>query len=443
MLICCRRNLVFLHRLVRVSLLAFCRAPKKVVDRKLTWLIFSPSLLCLIGGLCFLFASESLGHLNIVYDPSSPFYFTLNFLVPETEGESDTSNIYLILAFLLALFAFSGLMPVRSLLPRLLFITAFTYLSAKSLEQVSFPFATEGSMFGLPWICCLLLTLFGTSTVLNASASATGNSGHWMMGIFVGSPLLFLLWIALDSSEVQHLSGVCFASSLSHILVSSCCRVVEFSRQHDPTYLSRSTNKTIIPFAESVCVICSCAGFFYGLIYSWLSRHAIVFDMMIPVLSLVFSTTTDGAIVNDLPSLGFAALISSLWWMGSALYSLFLKGRDGLQFLQQFESSSSIVFLFEDVDISVWNDQDQVIGKWITFLHLFLLILPLPGLYLSFLRRPKESEDLMFVLAILGVLSAIISQVWSIRLLGVTCALYSGWRCFDIGKNVRKSDQVI
>jgi hypothetical protein len=438
-------------------------------------LSLATSILFLLGGFCSLMASNSLGQLSVRYDPSQPIPVTFELLGTPGYSSSGDSHIFHILSLLLAFSAFAGLLPVRSLIPRLLFVIIFTSCSAKALEQIAFPLLSseevvtlDGGIFGLPWLSCLTLCFLGTSTVLNASSASMGSSGQWIMAIFGASPLLFFLWIFLEES-FHLLAPLSFACCLVNGVVALCSRMIEFARQHDPAYLATiSSTKTTQqhqqrsgaaaaavgvtrPFVESVCVMCACVGFVYGILTSWLSRHSVTFDFIIPLLSLLFYTTGDGTLIPSTPALGISACLSSIWWILSALFSLFFKGHDGLQFLNQFVTSSSsnsfLLFslggVLEDANVSIWNDNDEIIFNWMTILHIGLLCLTLPGLILSFLRRRQESEDLMFILAAVSLLSAIISQIWSLRLLGLISALYSAWRCYDIGHNTRRSDQTI
>lgn len=400
-------------------------------------------MLFLLGGFCTLVATNSLGQFSFRYDPTYPIPIMLE--VHPDLNPSSVSHLDFLLSFILAFSAFAGLMPIRSLVPRLLFVVLFTYFSSKALEQIAYPTLTQGvvtldgGIFGFPWISCLTLCFFGTSTVLHVSSP--GTSGQWIIAILTASPMFFLIWMVIEESD-QLFTPLCFSASLTHISVALCSRIIEFARQHDPVYLSHSTPAASIPFAESVCILSATFGFVFGLISCWLNRHAVFFDFAIPVLALVFCTTGDGRLLHSTPAFGISASISALWWVISALYSLLLKGHDGLQFLQHFQSSSSS-FLFEDLAISIWNENDEIVFRWMTLLHLCLLLFALPGVILPFLRRQNESDDLMFVLGIVGALVAIVSQVWSIRLLGVVSALYSAWRCLDIGRNVRKSEQTI
>lgn len=440
---CCLWSVVFLRRIFCLGVLEVCCASSKV--RILIFLIeCSCSVLFLLGGFCFLVASNSMGQFNIRYDPTYAFPFTVEM---HTDlNSSSAPHIFALLSLLLAFSAFAGLLPVRSLLPRLLFVALFTYFSSRALEQFAYPLlntegvvSLDGNAFGLPWISCLTFCFFGTSTVLNVSSP--GNSGQWIMAIFATSPGVFLLWMVIEESY-HLLTPLCFAASLSHIAVAVCSRIIEFARQHDPVFLSHSIQPTSVPFAESVCILCATFGFVFGVVTCWLTRHSVFFDFAIPLLSLVFYTTGDGRVVKYTPALAISATISSCWWVISALYSILLKGHDGLQFLNHFQSSSTS-FLFEDLEISIWNENDEVVFRWMCLLHVFLLLLALPGVILPFLRRQNESEDLMFILGVVGALVAIVSQVWSIRLLGIVSGLYSAWRCLDVGRNVRKSDQTI
>eukprot|EP01038_Epipyxis_sp_PR26KG_P004661 gene4661-6549_t len=53
------------------------------------------------------------------------------------------------------------------------------------------------------------------------------------------------------------------------------------------------------------------------------------------------------------------------------------------------------------------------------------------------------SEELMFIFAILSILSIIMGQTNSVRYLGIIGALTSGWRCYEMSQLTAKSNRII
>jgi hypothetical protein len=117
------RRFVFLHSICKTVCndLVFC------------------SVLCLLGGFLLLVASNALGPINIVYDASSPLFFTVQMLASsdaDREGlEGNGGGVYYMLSAVLCVCAFSGLMPLKTVLQRLLYLLTFSYCAARALEQ--------------------------------------------------------------------------------------------------------------------------------------------------------------------------------------------------------------------------------------------------------------------------------------------------------------------
>ena len=100
-------------------------------------LLATCSLLCLAGGSLLLLASNALGPINIVYDPNSPVLITVQMMSDSEESSEETGNggIYMVLSAVLCVCAFSGLMPLKTVLHRLLYLVTFSYCAARALEQ--------------------------------------------------------------------------------------------------------------------------------------------------------------------------------------------------------------------------------------------------------------------------------------------------------------------
>lgn len=304
-------------------------------------------------------------------------------------------------------------------------------------------------MFSFPWLCCIISTFLATSTVLNASASsATSSTSSWILAIFICVPFSFLIWAIVDESHEHYVHNVYWVAAITTGAATLSCRALDISRQGDPSYLARkaaakkSSGSSALSYTESVCTICASAGFFFSILLSASDRHRNM-DFDLPLASLLILCVRSGGLIPSTPSTVVAVMLSSCWWTMSGFYSVLLKGHDGLQFLHGFASPDESYGFFSDRDVSVWSGSTGDGISWLTYMHIVLLFLPLPSILLSFLRRNNESESLVFVLASISCLSAVASQLWSIRLLGFVGAIYGGWRCYEIENTQAKTRGVI
>ena len=95
--------------------------------------------------------------------------------------------------------------------------------------------------------------------------------------------------------------------------------------------------------------------------------------------------------------------------------------------------------IFGQEDVSIWTNN----GFFTPLLNLALAAVPAPALGLGFLRRKGDSEDMMFVLAVLSAISVIGAGCSSVRLLGVTGVVFGFWRCYDLGQKQVQSNRLI
>jgi len=87
--------------------------------------------------------------------------------------------------------------------------------------------------------------------------------------------------------------------------------------------------------------------------------------------------------------------------------------------------------LFKDEDISIWSSNTPY--HWLPILNLLLALIPLPAIIVSYLRRKTDTEDMVFVLAILACVSIVGAQCWSVRYLGMSGLVFAAYRCWEIG----------
>ena len=252
----------------------------------------------------------------------------------------------------------------------------------------------------------------------------------------------------MDASHEHYVLQVYWVATVTTGAVAVCCRVLEISRQSDPHYAARKiaakkkAGSSVTTYTESVCTICAVVALCFALLVSASDRHRNM-DFDVPLASLILLTVHSGALISGTPSIAISIMLSACWWTLSGFYSVALKGHDGLQYLNGFASPDPSTGFFSDRDVSVWSGAADAGVSWLTYLHVALLLIPLPAIVLSFQRRQNESESLMFVLSGLSTLSALCSQVWSIRLLGFTGAIYGCWRCYEIENSRSVSKGVI
>ena len=426
------------------------------------------SFLCLAGGLCFMVAGNALGTLNITYDPSSPFMFSIQLLEDAIDGDGDNldhGGIFAVLTAILGVASFLGLMPLKTVLQRLLYLFCFSYCGAMACFHWVFPesAASHGSVvsldvnayFSFPWLLCLLSVFLSTSTVLHISSSGAG--GGWMLTLSASVPIAFTC-IAVFTAEHEHyLANTFFLNMGVQSATAVCSRIVDFSRQHDPSVVSsraNANNAASSSFAETVCMITSVLAFSFGVMHSLFSRHVIC-DFAVPALSVLLATSKEFG-------WSMSGYISALYWTCSALYSFFIKDYNGLEFLHEFATPlHGQKGIFADADLSIWSEDLSQSGyAWLTWIHVLLLLMALGPIVMTYYRGSESplqgrghssqqrgqydgSDDLLFVLSIVAVVPILTAQLWSVRLLGVLGVTFGVCNAYHYGHRQRRSDVFI
>jgi hypothetical protein len=426
------------------------------------------SFLCLAGGVCFMVAGNALGTLNITYDASSPFLFTVQLLEDIAEGEEggvDRGGIFAALSAVLCVASFLGLMPLKTALQRVLYLLCFSYCAAMACFYWVFPESVSGhgsvvsldadALLTFPWLLCFLSVFFSTSTILNiSSAAATGGSGGWMLAMSASVPVAFTCFAVFSADHEHFLANTFFLNMSIQTGTAVCSRLIDFSKQHDPSTLSSRSSAASSSFAETICMISSVLAFSFGFMHCLFSRHVIC-DFAVPLLSVVFATSRE-------LGWGMSGNISAIYWVLSALYSLFAKDYNGLEFLHEFATPlHGQKGVFADADLSIWSQELSEGGyAWLTWMHLLLLFLALGPIVMTFFRgagssldsrghssqqrgQNDGSDDLLFVLSVIAIIPVITAQLWSIRLLGVLGVVFGVSNAYFFNRRQRRSDNVI
>jgi hypothetical protein len=426
------------------------------------------SFLCLAGGLCFMVAGNALGTLNITYDASSPFLFTFQLLEDAVEGEEgavDHGGIYASMTAVLCVASFLGILPLKTALQRVMYLLCFTYCCAMACFWWAFPESASrhgsvvtldaDSFFTFPWMLCLVSVFFSTSTILNMSSAASGG-GRWMLTLSAAAPIGFTCFTLLSEDHSHYLDGTLFLNMSVQFCTAVCSRLLVFSKQNDPGNLStRATASQIATatFAETICMISSVLALGFGVMHCLFSQH-IICDFAVPLLSVVLATSNDFG-------WNMSGIVSAVYWTLSALYSLFVKDYNGLEFLHEFATPlHGQKGIFADADLSFWSTELSEGGfAWLTWMHLFLLLLALGPIIMSVFRgesamdsrghsaqqrgRNDGSDDILFVVSVIAFIPIITAQLWSIRLLGILGVVFGVCNAYQYSRRQRISDNVI
>lgn len=159
-------------------------------------------------------------------------------------------------------------------------------------------------------------------------------------------------------------------------------------------------------------------------------------DWTIPLATLVLMTVPRGRMLRNAHPLAVVLVSSGIWWLISGVYSVFFKG---IGVPSGIETIVAKHVPYQDMDISFWNQSSLSLP----ILNFILLCTPLPAMVLAYLRRPDESEDLMFMLSAFSCITLFGGQIWSIRMLGLVGAVYGLWWCYDLSLLQQRSNAVI
>ena len=410
------------------------------------------SVFILMALLSLLLAVNALGAFNMSADPNSPVKMVLS-LQPEMTNES--TGVYLILSLLLLLSAASGVFPVRKPVPRLLFLLAFSYCSARASMGWFFPLhmgtglqAHLHSLLQLPWLYSLGTVMLAASSSIHASApsNALNSTSGWLHLGCAALPLLALLYSVITDTLHEYYEGIFWTAACSNSCVCVLTRLSEITRtlssagKGASAAAAISTAERSAATSSATATLCATSAVL-GVVWTAVaavSSRGVYADLAVPAASLLFIFTRAGVIVADKPPLAVAAICASGWWLLSALHSILVRGHSAADGYYLFFATSSD-FSFGDSDVSVWTNH----SLWVPLLNLLMMLVPLPAILLSFARRSGESEDVLFILAVLSCVPVIGAGVNSVRLLGSAGTIFASCACYQLSASLRKSQRML
>lgn len=396
------------------------------------------SVFFVLAAFSLLLTGEGLGPLVVEYDPRSFLLFTMS--LKSQEENVSHAGIYMLFSFFLMIATFIDVISLRNPVSRLVYIVVYSLCTSQFVQEWLFPNSVDSTVitldkgfFGFPHLVCLSSIFLATSTVLHVSSTkqitAVGNSISYL---FTASILVAFLWNVFFGSH-DLMNGLLWLGGLVHAVVVICCSILDFAQPN----LSRGND---IPkhatFSAHVSFLSSVQGFLFLFAACGTTPH-VHLDFAIPAIALLLLGIPKGTLIKD-DSIVLVAISSMLWWVASAIYSLFIKDRNEVEFLNSFSSDWGDSF-FADSEVSIWSTN---YSAWFTTLHIVIFVLTLPTLYFSFINK-SDSDDFLFFLALISLIPIIVSQVWSIRFLGILGTIFAAYRCYEIGVMQRRSDRRI
>ena len=411
------------------------------------------SILFLCAATCTLIASQALP-LTLQVDPDSPTYLVLS-LHPEL-AESHVA-VFLILSGLLLTAASVNVLPLKQPLSRVLFLFAFSYCAARTLLGWGFPLALNANSphhgaLQLPWLFCFSTAFTASSVAVHSSITVKPKSkakdgqdsdssvftlGSVLFILFASIPFAALVFTTVTKTGRENLLGILWSAAVSNGVLAVCVRSSELFRE----VRSRGTagadrrNLGINASSASMCVMTSMLGIGWTFGAS-LITPSVSSDITVPLSCLLLLCIKRTMLKSHIHPMALAATAASVWWLTSAMYSIFVRGYAEQIGISHFELN---VGIFHEENVSIWNSS----SLWYPGLNLLLMFVPLPAIYLGFLRRKGESEDILFILALLSLVPVLAAQCSSIRLLGVTGVIFGSWRCYDVGQKQADSNKLI
>jgi hypothetical protein len=235
---------------------------------------------------------------------------------------------------------------------------------------------------------------------------------------------------------VENALGIVWASAIINGCIAVATRVSDVIRDigelqaHAGAVAGPKHGKRLNSVAASVAVVAACLSILWVAIGSLLSPEVYT-DLAVPAASLLLLCTKRGMIF-DVHPVTLSCTVASTYLLMSTLYSIFIM-HDTDEFLM------APATWYEDSIVSVWSAPNW----WTPCLCLLLTALPMPAIVLGLMRRKDEAEEVMFVLAILGLASLIGGELMSIRLLGFIGMGCGFWRVYDLGMKHTKSNRLI
>lgn len=310
-------------------------------------------------------------------------------------------------------------------------------------------------------------------------------------------PVILVVWAAVEDSLLEHMGGILSLAALEFLFVGITIRMndlyhlLNFGSQAGGVPLTSGLNTTSGSQSQSnisqlgfgspsgkflealsgtnagwpapdsftalTATMCGILGFIWMAIACIHSSH-ISSDLGVLLSSLLLLLADRGSLFGDkyTPQLQVAGGISSVWLINSALYSIFVMHSEleeilfkdaGNHVTSTLRSGDALGFLADlptldflpDRVVSIWSAD----GWLPPLLATSGVILCIPVITFSLMKRRDESDDWIFAFALLAAVAAMIGPIWSIRLLGFLGIAFGAHRLNELSTVKKISDRML
>jgi len=352
-----------------------------------------------------LLTSETLS-IGVTFSSSFPFVsvnsLESGLLLPHAAAAH--TGLFAALSIVLIVAALTSAFPTRRPLSRLFFAVLFSACAARALLGWGFrDTLDEDKMDWLsrPSIYCFFSTLFSTFSALNGSLPRSSYAAVvvFLCATFIPISTVLFIWFAFGLDTLNdYINGIVWVAALLHAGIGISVRAIELMRDVEAMQSLKSAMDGAgqgggvlsrdNPVAGRICLATSVLCMMWTLVASlgisssvgsWLGP-----DLLIPFSSLVLLCTRKGSIVSGKHPLVVAALLASLCWFSSAIYSIFIL-RDENSYDPFKDGGFNI---FKDGTVSIWSSESMFMPG----LHACLCLTPLPSILLSFIHVAGINE---------------------------------------------------
>jgi hypothetical protein len=154
------------------------------------------------------------------------------------------------------------------------------------------------------------------------------------------------------------------------------------------------------------------------------------FDLFFPLIALLLLCCDSRALPYRWSPLETWSRLVVCWWYGSVIYHILLRG-----YQDRSEDPNMMIpppySLFGwDEEISIWTSP----STYLPILNLALSIVPYPAIYMGLRKHKSDTEETLFVMALLSLVAMIGGSIDCIRYLGIMGIVIGGYRCFEINR---------
>lgn len=304
------------------------------------------------------------------------------------------TGLFLALSIVLVVAAVTSSFPTRRPLSRLFFALLFSFCASRALLGWCFrDTLDEDKMDWLsrPSIYCFLSTLFSTFAALHGSLPRSSYAAVvvFLCATFIPiSTILYICFVLGLEALNDYINGIVWAAALLHAGIGITIRVIELLRDIE----SMQSLKTTVdgagvaggvlnrenPVASRICLATAALCMAWSLVASLSSGSWVGPDLLMPLSTLVLLCTRKGSILPHKHPLVVSALLASLWWLGSALHSIFILHEDN-----SYDPFANGAFnIFKDGNVSIWTSESMFMPG----LHMCLCLSPLPSIFMSVIQ---------------------------------------------------------